>query len=244
MIVNLIPMAGEGKRYKDRGYLVPKPLIEINGKPMIVLALESLPKASKNILIVRKDILNVFELRTLLNKYFKNITIIEIDYLTDGQASTCLLAEKVVPEKSIINIGACDVGFVFNRREYQKKLNNYESFIWTYRNNKNVLKYPNMYGWVEIKKETEEIEYVSCKKPISMDLLNDHVVSGTFTFKNSDNFFNAIRKMINKNDKINNEFYLDNIFNHLNQKSAVFEIENYYSWGTPDELNNYLNNEI
>ena len=50
--------------------------------------------------------------------------------------------------------------------------------------------------------------------------------------------------MINKNDKINNEFYLDNIFNHLNQKSAVFEIENYYSWGTPDELNNYLNNEI
>ena len=42
-----------------------------------------------------------------------------------------------------------------------------------------------MYGWVKLKDGTNEIDHVSCKKPISNDLLNDYVVSGTFTFKNS-----------------------------------------------------------
>ena len=47
--------------------------------------------------------------------------------------------------------------------------------------------------------------------------------------------------MISKEDKVNGEYYLDNIFNHLTNKSSVFKVEEYYSWGTPSELNNYLN---
>ena len=98
-------MAGEGKRFKDAGYSTPKPLIKIDGKPMVVKSLESLPKASKNILIVRKDHLNIDEFKSLLGEYFNNIIIIEIDYLTEGQASTCLLSESYVPKNSILNIG-------------------------------------------------------------------------------------------------------------------------------------------
>ena len=51
-IINLIPMAGNGMRFKNVGYSTPKPLIPVHGKPMIVKAIESLPKASLNILIV------------------------------------------------------------------------------------------------------------------------------------------------------------------------------------------------
>ena len=93
-----MPIAGDGKRFKDAGYSVPKPLIEVDGKPMVVKALESLPKASKNILIVRKDQLDIKNFKLILNQYFDNLVIIEIDYLTKGQASTCLLAEKEVPK--------------------------------------------------------------------------------------------------------------------------------------------------
>ena len=38
----LIPMAGAGKRFADAGYIFPKPLIEINNKPMIQIVLDSL----------------------------------------------------------------------------------------------------------------------------------------------------------------------------------------------------------
>ena len=127
-------MAGEGKRYKDAGYTIPKPLIEVDGTPMVMKALGSLPKASKNILIVRKEHLNVFEFKALLENHFKNVIIIEIDYLTEGQASTCLLSESYVPKNSILNIGACDIGFEYNMTKYIKTLDRFESFIWTYNN--------------------------------------------------------------------------------------------------------------
>lgn len=234
-------MAGDGKRFKDAGYSTPKPLIKVDGKPMVIKALESLPKASKNILIVRKDHFNIVDFKTLLNNYFENVSIIEIDYLTEGQASTCLLSEKHIPKNSILNIGACDVGFKYDLNKYKETLSKFDSFIWTYNNNPNVLNHPEMYGWVKRRLYSDEIDYVSCKKPISDKLLEDHVVSGTFTFKNSDLFFDAIKKMILKNDRVNGEFYLDNIFNHLMQKSSIFKVDEYYSWGTPTELLNYKN---
>jgi len=239
-VVNLIPMAGEGKRFKDAGYTTPKPLIKVDGQPMVVKALKSLPKASTNILIVRKDQLNIVDFKSLLKDYFDNVIIIEIDYLTEGQASTCLLSEPYVPKNSIINIGACDIGLKYNKKKYNKTLEMFDSFIWTYNNNPNVLIHPEMYGWVKTKQNSDEIEYVSCKKPISDKLINDHVVSGTFSFKNSNLFFDGIKKMMSDNDRVNGEFYLDNIFNHLAIKSSVFKVEEYYSWGTPDELKNYL----
>ena len=63
---------------------------------MVIKALESLPKASKNILIVRKDHLNIYDFKSQLDNFFKNVIIIEIDYLTEGQAATCLLSESYV----------------------------------------------------------------------------------------------------------------------------------------------------
>lgn len=237
-------MAGEGRRFKEAGYTIPKPLIEVDGKPMVIKALESLPRATKNILIVRKEHLNIDDFKSLLINYFENVIIVEIDYLTEGQASTCLLSESHVPKNSILNIGACDIGFKYDKKKYKETLDRFDSFIWTYNNNPNVLKNPEMYGWVKRKPNSNEIEYVSCKKPISDKLLTDHIVSGTFTFKNSDLFFEGIKKMILKNDRVNGELYVDNVFNHLTHQSSVFKVEKYYSWGTPIELKSYLNEKI
>ena len=239
-VINLIPMAGEGKRFKDAGYTTPKPLINVDKLPMVVKSLQSLPKSNKNILIVRKDQLDINNFKLIIEKYFNNILIIEIDYLTNGQASTCLLAEKYIQKNCILNVGACDIGFSYKHENYLKTLKNYNSFIWTYNNNKNVLKNPEMYGWVKTIKNSTDIEFVSCKKPFSNKLMTDPVVSGTFTFKNSDVFFKGIKDMIDKNDRVNNEFYLDNVFNHLKNKSGIFQVDDYYSWGTPNELNSYL----
>jgi NDP-sugar pyrophosphorylase family protein len=234
-------MAGEGKRFKDAGYSTPKPMIDVGGEPMILRALKSLPKAFKNILIVRRNSINIKEFRSLLEPHFENVIILEIDYLSEGQASTCLLAEDHIDSDSILNIGACDIGFEYNFKKYIKLVNNCDSFIWTYSNNKNVIDYPEMYGWVKLKENSDQIKYVSCKKPISENLLEDQVVSGIFTFKNSSIFFNGIKKMIKRNDRVNGEFYLDTVFNHLSSKSHIFKVDKYYSWGTPNELKNYLN---
>lgn len=239
MNVNLIPMAGEGKRFKDEGYTISKPFIEIKGKPMIVRALECLPKAEKNILIFRKDVISQDKLWKILNPIFKKVELIGIDYLTDGQASTCLLAEDIIDDNDSITIGACDIGVSFDTKSFNKALENHQNLVWIYKGNPNARKNPQMYGWVETFKNKEIIQ-VHCKKPFSKNLETDPIVSGIFTFNKASNLFDGIQKMHDNNDKVNGEFYLDNVINHLKNPSIIFEVNQFYSWGTPIELKQYL----
>ena len=51
----LIPMAGAGSRFEQAGYTFPKPLIEVNGKPMIQVVVENLNIDAKHIFIVQKN---------------------------------------------------------------------------------------------------------------------------------------------------------------------------------------------
>ena len=51
----LIPMAGEGSRFKKEGYTFPKPLIDVNGKPMIQCVIENLDFDAHYIFLVRKE---------------------------------------------------------------------------------------------------------------------------------------------------------------------------------------------
>ena len=53
--VNLIPMAGAGKRFQEEGYTLPKPLILVDNKPMIVEACNSLPGAEEWIFVCREE---------------------------------------------------------------------------------------------------------------------------------------------------------------------------------------------
>ena len=92
----LIPMAGEGSRFKLKGYDKPKPLIKVGDKLMIELAIETLDIDGQYIFVTRKyenDEYNVL-LRETLEKTVKNPIIHEIDYLTDGATATCLIAKE------------------------------------------------------------------------------------------------------------------------------------------------------
>ena len=58
MINVVIPMAGRGSRFTAAGYTIPKPLIEIDGRPMIELVTENVrpAEAHRFIYICHKDL--------------------------------------------------------------------------------------------------------------------------------------------------------------------------------------------
>jgi len=239
MIVNLIPLAGEGSRYKNQGFKIPKPLIEINGIPMIVRAANALPKADLYIFICRKSHLEESNLKSVLHNNFQNLKIIEIDYLTEGQAITCQLAEQFIPENAILNVGACDNDMIYNLADYNNIfLNNLEidATIWTFTNNPTVEINPKMYGWVKV--ENSIAKGVSCKSPISETPINDQAIVGAFSFKNAKIFFDSIRLMIKDNIRIKNEFYVDvalDVAIKNGVKVNTLQIDNYVCWGTPQD---------
>jgi len=239
----LIPLAGEGKRFIDVGYEVPKPLIEVSGKPMIIKAVESLPKGNNYVFICRKNHIKEYHLDQILEKEFNNCQIISIDFLTEGQASTCLLAENMTNPNCQLLIGPCDNGLTWNQKEFENLVAdiNVDALIWTFRKNVTVKHNPTMYGWVSINHNQEALN-VSCKIPISETPINDHAVVGTFWFRHAKDYFSSAKQMIKKNRRINNEFYVDVVMNELIQEGKnvrIFEIDKYIGWGTPNDLKTY-----
>jgi len=240
--VNLIPMAGVGQRFIDAGYKTPKPLIDINGLPMVVRAAKSLPSADLWIFICRESHIIGEKIDRVIKKYFPGALVLSVDHLTKGQASTCLIARDYLQPDDHLTIGACDNGMKYNQKTYKKLIKNNDALIWTFRNNPVVLQNPKMYGWVSIDKSSRA-KGVSCKLPISDDPMQDHGIAGTFSFNKAGYFLKCTDEMINKNRQINNEFYLDVVLDECvlsGYNVSTFEIDNYICWGTPKDLEIYL----
>ena len=92
----LIPMAGAGSRFEKAGYTFPKPLIEVNGKPMIQLVVEILKIDAQHIFIVQKEHYEKYNLQYLLNLISPNNVIIPVEGITEGAACTTLLAKEFI----------------------------------------------------------------------------------------------------------------------------------------------------
>ena len=84
----LVPMAGEGSRFKEAGYFFPKPIIEVLNKPMIQWVIESLNIEANYIFIIQKKHQEKFNIKSMLKILQPNCKIIEIDQLTEGAAYT------------------------------------------------------------------------------------------------------------------------------------------------------------
>lgn len=236
-------MAGAGQRFADVGYQLPKPLIPVADKPMIVRAAGFLPKPDQWVFVCRQEHIAQAQIDRELKKLFQPAEIVSVDHLTEGQACTCLLAKEFLEPDAVLTIGACDNAMNYDAGKFEAALGaaDCDALIWTFRNNPAVLQDPRMYGWVDAD-TSGRVRRVSVKVPISDKPMNDHAVIGAFTFKRARDFVNAAEAMIRANRRIKNEFYVDEAMNVAVEQGLhvkVFEVEHYICWGTPRDLDTY-----
>lgn len=240
----IVPMAGAGSRFSTAGYTLPKPLIPVNGLPMVVRAVRDLPEAERVVFLVHADHVANFHIDQVLKQHFPTCEIIVVPGLTEGQACTVRLAKEAFEQDTDVLVAACDNTHVYDANVFAQATNSgqWDGLVWTYRGDNRVLPKPTSYGWVDVDPSSKQVKRISCKQPISEDLLNDHVVSGFFWFRSAHALFDAIDNLVASNERINNEFYLDVVPNGMiagGKRIGTFEVEKYIGWGTPDELRDY-----
>lgn len=104
----IITMAGLGSRFRKAGYSCPKYMIEAKGKTLFEWSMDSLigynDYTTKYVFVVRKEDNTADFIKEKMLKYrISDIEVISIDYLTDGQATTCMLAiSHCNPEDAIM----------------------------------------------------------------------------------------------------------------------------------------------
>jgi len=241
MLHILLPMAGAGSRFTKAGYQTPKPMLPIDGIPMVIKAVQMLPEAEKHTFILTEDYIQKYGIDKSITQYFPGSSFVSLNYLTEGQASTCLLAKDKINNDDELIIAACDNGMVYNSSAFEKLKIGTDAIIFTFRNNLTVLENPDAYGWVST--TNDDVIGVSVKKHLSEEPMTDHAIVGTFWFKKGEYFVKAAEKMIAENRRINNEFYVDECMQDLldlGHNVKVFEIEEYICWGTPSDYEAYL----
>jgi len=241
----VLPMAGRGSRFEKEGYFLPKPLIGIDGDPMIIKAVECLPKCDNSVFICLSEHNEKYGLSKILIKKYNNAQVLSIDGVTEGQACTCeigIKACRVDLEKPIL-ISACDNGAYYNKEKYAKLLEDesIDIIVWSFRNNQTSKVNPNAYAWLDVDKD-DCIRHVSCKKFIYEDPLKTHAIIGTMFFRKGKYFMEGLKDNYKEDIRTNGEFYVDDVLNQnikAGLKVKVFEVDNYICWGTPNDYKTY-----
>ena len=118
----LIPMAGAGSRFEKAGYTFPKPLIDVNGEPMIKVVTENLNMNANFIYIVQKSHREKYNLDTLLKLISPNCKIVEVDGLTEGAACTTLLAKEYIDNDNPLVMANSDQFIEWDSNEFMYKM--------------------------------------------------------------------------------------------------------------------------
>jgi NDP-sugar pyrophosphorylase family protein len=241
----ILPMAGKGSRFQEQKYELPKPLIDVDNLPMVIQAVNCLPKSDNIIFACLDNHIKNYNIDTILKTHYYNSEVVPINDVTEGQACTCEIAiknSKINLENPIL-ISACDNGVYFNSNEYEKLLNDntIDIIVWSFRNNQTSKINPDAYAWLDVD-DDNFIKYVSCKNFIYDNPLKTHAIVGTMFFRKGKYFIEGLTKNYEENIRTNGEFYVDDVLNQ-NIKSGlkikVFEVDNYICWGTPNDYLTY-----
>ena len=231
----LIPMAGAGSRFSSAGYTFPKPLIEVNHKPMIQVVVENLNIKAKFIYIVQKEHYEKYNLKFLLNLITPNCEIVQVEGITEGAACTTLLAKEYINNDKHLIIANSDqfVEWDSNSFYYSMTNDNLDGGVLTFK-----ATHPK---WSFAKLDDNGyITEIAEKKPIS-----DIATVGIYYWNKGSEYVKYAEQMINKNIRVNNEFYVAPVYNEAildDLKFKTYNINKMWGLGTPEDLKNYLEN--
>jgi len=231
----LIPMAGAGSRFAQQGYTFPKPLIEVNGKPMIQVVVENLNIEANYIFLVQKEHYEKYNLKFLLNLIAPNCTIVQLDGITEGAACTTLLAKDLINNDSPLLTVNSDQFIEWNSNEcmYAFSADDIDGGILTFKATHPKWSYAQL-------GDDGFVSEVAEKKVIS-----DNATVGLYYWRNGSEYVKYAEQMIEKNIRVNNEFYVCPVFNEAIQdgkKIKIKPVPGMWGIGTPEDLDYFLKN--
>lgn len=243
MLNIVLPMAGRGSRFADAGYALPKPLIEVHGVPMIKVVVDNLsPKIEHRfIFVAQQEHIDKYDLTPKLKSYAKNVEVIGINGITEGQVCTALLAKKFFNNDEPLMNANSDQFIDFDINEYLDAMNskNLDGMIMTMKSQDPKWSYART-------DENGLVVETAEKKVISPD-----ATVGIFNFRRGSDLVRSAEQMIADDVRVNGEFYTCPAYNYLikeNKKIGIYPIgEEYngmYGLGIPSDLDFFLNHPI
>lgn len=237
----IMPMAGEGSRFLKEGWTTPKPLIKLHGTPLFMRAIGSVlveGATMKYSFIVRQEHIESYHIDEQIRTIVPEANIFSVEKTTRGAVETCLMAENAIDENDAIIVMDCDLEFrskayiegikmILNQSADEANGGMLASFEST----------EPRYSYAEVD------DNMIVKRTAEKEVISHHALCGAYFFSSAKGFLKAAHRLINEPVFTKPEYYVSLLYNYLLANGEIVRLatmEEYYSYGTPEELRRYL----
>lgn len=236
-----MPMAGEGSRFAKAGWTTPKPLIELKGQPLFKHAISSVSADGidmKYSFIVRQEHIDKYGIDKGIKAFLPDANVFSVMQTTRGAVETCLIAESVIEDEDAVIVMDCDL-------EFRSK-----KFIEII---KSILSQPiekaNGGALVSFESDLPKYSYAEVgvdglvKRTAEKEVISNYALCGAYFFSTGKRFKEIAHQLLNEPEFKKPEYYVSLLYNYLladGEKVQLATMEEYHSYGTPEELRQYL----
>lgn len=237
----IMPMAGEGSRFLKEGWTTPKPLILLNGEPLFKHAISSVHidgVTMKYSFIVRQEHIDKYQIDQQIKAILPEANIFSVLKTTRGAVETCLMAESAINDDDGIVVMDCDLEF--RSKGYVDGIRRLLSLPVEEVDGGMLVSFQSdlpKYSYAEVDEDNKVI------RTAEKEVISNHALCGAYYFSTGRGFLNAAHRLLSEQNLSKPEFYVSLLYNYLlanGETVCLVTMEEYYSYGTPEELKRYL----
>jgi len=238
----IIPMAGTGNRFVERGYKDPKPLIKVNGKRIIEYILDMFNEKDEIVFICNDKHLQDTEMKSILLSLRPDANIISMPQHKYGPIYTVQSAFGFINDDEEVIVSYCDNPHKWHREDFNNhvKSNNLDGCVLTHTGfHPHTLASTKM---AFLKEENGVVSEIKEKECYTDNPMNEHASTGVYYFKKGSYVKKYFNETVNRNINYNGEYYVTLTYNLLIEdglKVGFYDTPFVSVFGTPDEVENF-----
>ena len=240
----IIPMSGIGKRFIEKGYTDPKPLLQVEGKPIIHHVIDLFPGETSFDFICNDLHLATTNMRSVLTDKVPSARIHTVSVENrKGPVDAVLQIADTIPENEEIIVSYCDYGTKWDYTSFlhEMRKTGADGGIAAY-----IGFHPHMLGgdnYAFLRHKDMWATDIQEKKPFTENKMEEYASNGTYYFRTGALLKSYFQKLVDRSLHVNGEFYVSLVYKLMMEdqlKVRIFEIEKMLQWGTPRDLEEYL----
>lgn len=238
----VIPMSGSGARFGARGYAVPKPLIEVDGKPMIEHVVGLFPGVADILFICSREHLQTTSMESVLRRIAPQARIAAIEPHKRGPVHAVLAAQEFIRDDNPVIVSYCDYSAFWDFGQFRAWLDHSacDGCVVAYRGFHPHSLGPNLYAYM--RNEGDRMVEIREKHCFTDNRMQEFASAGMYYMRSGRLLKRYFGRAIHQGLATNGEYYASMPFNLLAEDGLdvrIYELEHFLQWGTPEDLEEY-----
>ena len=240
----VIPMSGFGERFRAAGYSIPKPLILVEGRPIIAHVIEMFPGETDFTFVCNQDHIDndEYKLQETLSELCPTGKVVGISPHKLGPIHAVQQALHLLQKDEPVVVNYCDFTCYWVWSDFKKFVEDTESdgAVPAYRGF-----HPHSLGetnYAYMKEQDGWVTDIQEKKPFTSDRMSEFASSGTYYFKSARLMEDCFDYVLSEDLNIGGEYYCSLAYKYMFRRSmavSVYPLQHFMQWGTPEDLHEY-----